>query len=369
MANSHRIFEEFNKVIRLSSERRVILKERRDSLRSRINQGFENIKGDRLLLESIGANVNEELEFQSQGSFVMDTIITPSRQEDEYDLDDGVYFKGNRTRDIRPSEQNFHDFIIESVKGGQSPYDIEKIVDKKTCVRVKYKGDNGDFNYHVDLPIYYAIHVETPDLADTGAGWHISSPVEFILWFENKIQSGFEAKYLLESRLYGAEYEQWLNDRRKKDHQLRRIVRYLKAWGDHLKGEMPPGVVMTILAASGNNYAENEREDIALRDTLINIRSWLRANGFRCPRPTTPEGEDLFKGYSETKKQYFLNALDSFIQSANQAIQHPNPKDACHKWQRHLGDRFPCNLAKDEIEQAKTYVAPAVIGSDNSRSA
>jgi hypothetical protein len=369
MANCNNLFQEFNKTIRLDNDRRITLKDRRDNLRSRINNGFNQLKKERYFLEKLDISVDEEMEFQSQGSYVMDTIINPSRKDDEYDIDDGVYFIGHRDAINRPTEQQFHNFVIVSIEQGRGTYQIEKIEDKKTCVRVRYKGNSGDFNYHVDLPIYYANDIKVPELADTLEGWKFSNPIEFIVWFEELIQSGFKPEFIIETKLYEKEYDEWLNDRRKKDHQLRRIVRYLKAWGDHLKEDMPPGVVMTILAGSDSNYEEHERDDVCLRNTLVNIKNWLSNNGFTCPRPTTRKGEDLFRSYSEEKKGYFKNALDSFINSANQALEYPNQKDACLKWQRHLGNRFPCFLAKDEIEGAKSYAAAAAIKSDNSRSA
>ena len=369
MANCNNLFQEFNKIIRLDNDRRINLRERRNNLRQRISNGFKQLNAKSYFQESLDVSIEEELEFQSQGSYVMDTIINPSRKEDEYDIDDGIYFLGKRQTYNRPTEQQFHDFVIASIDEGKGSYIIEKVEDKGTCVRVRYKGNNGEFNYHVDLPIYYATNVQTPELADTADGWKVSNPIEFIMWFEELMKSGFKEEYILKAESYEEEYSQWLNDRRKKDHQLRRIVRYLKAWGDHLKGDMPPGVVMTILAGSDSNFVENERDDVSLRNTLVNIQHWLRVNGFTCPRPTTPEGEDLFKGYSQTKKQYFENKLDAFIISADQALNNPNQKDACHKWQKHLGDRFPCELAKDEIEGAKEYLIPPVIKSNQSKSA
>ena len=43
----------------------------------------------------------------------------------------------------------------------------------------------------------------------------------------------------------------------------------LKAWGDYKKDEMPPGVIMTILA--GTNYYEDSRDDISLYENLRNL--------------------------------------------------------------------------------------------------
>ncbi|GMN11366.1 hypothetical protein MTsPCn9_10270 [Croceitalea sp. MTPC9] len=361
MANCNTLFLSFNKSIRLDDDRRINLREKRDNLRKRIKGGFGEVRKLH--------TVNEELEFQSQGSYVMDTIINPANPEDEYDIDDGVYFFGQRSREHRGETKNYHDFIIASIKSGIGQNEIEEIKEKDTCVRVRYRGKKNDFNYHVDLPIYYATDMYHPDLAHKKKSWLLSNPVDFILWFERIIDSGFEAKYLVERSRYEQEYQRWLDDRRKKDHQLRRIVRYLKAWGDHLKGEMPPGVVMTILAGSDSNYVANERDDISLLETLKNIRQWLRNNQFTCPRPTIPVGEDLFADYPQSRIDYFRDRLDAFISSGEQALENPNQKDACKKWQKHLGDRFPCFMAKDEIEGAKTYVAPAYIKSDNSRSA
>ncbi len=369
MANCNTLFEDFNRTIRLDSDRRIALRERRNNLRNRIKRGFNELRQINYFSESTNTSVEEEIEFQSQGSFVMDTIINPCRFEDEYDIDDGVYFIGQRTVSQRPTEQQFHDFIIRSIWKGHANNGFEKIDDRDTCVRVHYRGENGDFNYHVDLPIYYATDVYAPELADTRKGWYVSNPIAFIVWFEEKIQSGFEAKFILESMLYRDEYETWLNDRRKKDHQLRRIVRYLKAWCDNLNRAMPPGVIMTILAASDSNYQANDRDDVCLRDTLTNIRNWLNSNGFRCPRPTTPVGEDLFAHYSQERKENFRIALDQFINSANQAITIPTQREACPKWQKHLGFRFPCHLAGDEVEDSKLYATSPIIRSDNSRSA
>jgi hypothetical protein len=338
MANCNEIFIDFNKSIRLTDERRVLLREKRNDLRTRINGGYDIVKNiDKL---------NHEMEFQSQGSYVMDTIINPIDEEGQYDLDDGIYFIGSLARDNRPQPVTFHNWIIRSIEEGKSDNEIEEIKDKNTCVRVVYRGRNGDINYHIDLPLYYVIDVNNPDLADKKEWWHTSNPIEFIIWFENKIQSGFKKEFILESKLYSNEYDKWLNDIRKKDHQLRRIVRYLKAWGDFINEDMPPGVVMTILA--GENYVENERDDISLKDTLIKIRTWLVENDWKCPRPSTPKGEDLFKGYSIEKMNKFKNALNNFIEDAKQAVQNQNKRQSCVYWQNHLGNRFSCENVKDE---------------------
>ncbi len=329
MANCDNLFQQFNSTIRLSDEKRTLLRTVRDELRSRMQMRSTSYIQ---LVESADQREviqQHHLEHKSQGSYVMDTIITP--KDDDFDLDDGAYFIGSLNKESRPDAKLFHEWVAYAV-GEDEQYGVVK--DKDTCVRVEYKEEK----FHIDLPIYYTENYECPELAHKNEKWPLSNPSEFIEWFENKIDSGFQKGFIYEERLF-SQYQKWQEDVRKDEVQLRRIVRYLKAWGDNLRGEMPPGIVMTILAAE--NYKSNEREDVALRDTLKQIRAYLEGNGFKCPRPTTPKDEDLFENYGADRKNYFKKELDKFIDSANQAVSSQDLKEASQKWRDHLGNRFP----------------------------
>lgn len=361
MANCHSQFGIFNQVIRLTEERRHALMMARDDLRQRIINSFNNIKEQ---LPSV-----HELEFQTQGSFIMDTIINPISED--YDLDYGIYFIGNLSRLQRPPTKDFHSFVKRSVESN-NPY-VEKVVDKDTCVRALYKeGFNYLFEnklnklgkgFHIDLPMYYSTTKRSPDLAHLKKSWITSDPVEFIEWFENKVNSGFKSEYIYEKKLLSTQYDTWKEEVRRQDAQLRRIVRYLKAWCDYKDTEMPSGIILTILAAE--NYNHNERDDISLRDTLINIQTALQKE-FICKRPTTPIGENLLEGYEH--KISFMKSLSSFVDSAKQAINEGNQKRACGKWQSNFGNRFSCATALDYDETASAFASPAIITS-NAKSA
>ncbi|MGD0582935.1 MAG: CBASS cGAMP synthase [Bacteroidales bacterium] len=329
MANCHELFQHYNRAIKLSDEKREMLIGVRESLRKRMKENY-------LKIPSLERR-NLDLNFQSQGSFVMDTIIKPLN--DDFDLDDGVYFQDGLSEKERPAPQVFHNWVIRAI---DKNVEYENVKDKTTCVRVQYK-----VGFHIDIPIYYADNFDSPYLAETKKGWLLSNPVEFIAWFEGKTKSGFQKAFIYESLKYAEPYEKWLSDIRKKDCQIRRLVRYMKAWGDLRRSEMPSGIIMTILI--GENFAIDDRDDISFRDTLVNIRHYLLTNGFKCPRPTTPIGEDLFAEKSELEKQFFMNALNALIQAGNTAIMAANEKDACKEWEKHFGTRFPCHMAKDKI--------------------
>lgn len=301
MANCHKSFLNFNTVVSLSSEQKAELRKSRNAVRKKIRKRFKENHG------------GLSPKFHGQGSFMMNAIIEPL--DGEFDVDDGIYFEV--ASEPTQSVNTFHRWIYDAVDGhtNQAP------VDKQTCVRLIYAK-----HYHLDLPIYYIVKGQTPYLAHKGKGWIESDPREFIHWF---------------------------NDQADEEGQFKRIVRYLKAWSDYRKGDLPSGMIFSILAA--NNICFDERDDVALHQTLVNIRCSLQAN-FACYRPTTPANEDLLADYSKTKKEYFLDRLSSFIQSAERALSDDtSPKDACKAWQKHLGkDRF--SLVSDD-ESTSTALA------------
>lgn len=279
---------EFNTLIALQFNQKETLRKSRNAVRKKIRRYFQDKKN------------GLSPKFHGQGSFMMNTIIEPL--DGEFDIDDGIYFKV----EAQPlqSVSTFHQWIYEAIDGQTT----QKPIDKQTCVRLIYAGQ-----YHLDLPIYYIIEGQTPYLAHKRKGWIKSDPREFIKWF---------------------------NDKADTEGQLKRIVRYLKAWSDYRKGDLPSGLIFSILAA--NNTVFDERDDVSLYKTLLNIKSSLEES-FVCYRPTTPAYENLLEDYSKTNKDYLLGQLGSFIQSAEKALgEKTSQKDACKAWQRHFGeDRFP----------------------------
>ena len=104
MANCHNLFQHFNGAIKLTDEKRATLINVRDSLRKRMKGNYMQF--------STQERRNLDLEFQSQGSFVMDTIIKPINED--YDIDDGVYFNGKLSDNERPVPQVFHNWVVRA---------------------------------------------------------------------------------------------------------------------------------------------------------------------------------------------------------------------------------------------------------------
>lgn len=313
----------FNGKIRLTDKRKENLKGNRDAIKKKIRIWFAENKPDEL-----------QPKFAGQGSFEMNTIINPIPEYDEennqllkYDLDYGVYFIENEDEDNRKAIETWHNWVYSSVEDHTDTPPLKK----NTCVRVLYAD-----GHHIDLPIYYK-EDDSIELAHKSKDWIKSDPKEFYDWFNNKA---------------------------KDNQQLRRIVRYLKAWKNFRENnnsnlKLPSGFELTILAT--NNFVSNENDDAAFRETVRKIKSTLD-NKFECKRPTTPKGEDVFEDYSDTRKTNFLNTLQSLINDCDKAKDEKNFKRASEYLRNNqFGDRFP--LGKDESEDDKSNALAKSIGS------
>lgn len=306
MADSDSLFKAYNDIIKLAPSYRANLRRSRDSLRDKVREKF--------------ASKGYDVKFHRQGSFAMNTIIKP--YDDDYDVDDGIYM----LLEAEPEEaiSTLHTWVVEAARN----HTDQEPIDRGPCVRVLFKG-----GYHMDLVVYYKQQNAVPKLAHKSKGWIVSDPKQFADWFDREADA---------------------------QGQLKRLVRYFKAWKDNLRGEMPSGLILTILATQ--NRVLNERDDVAFLETMKAIRARL-SMAFVCYRPTVPH-EDLFAGYSQPRRDYFLARLNNFIQSGEEALAADTPKAACLKWKKHFGPRFPCHLAKDELEEAKRFDVPAFIRSD-----
>ncbi|MBI2281075.1 MAG: hypothetical protein HYU68_10365 [Bacteroidetes bacterium] len=323
MANCNEHFGTFNDTIRLTDARRKKLKVSRKELRNKIRKWFKDNKPN-----------EAQPKFNGQGSMSMDTIINPIPRkviEDNeeksklyYDVDDGIYFEGDKSIEDRPTPATYHNWIYEAVKGHTN---IDPI-DKNTCVRTIFAD-----GHNIDHPIYYKKGA-IPELAHKRDNYIDSDPKAFTEWFNEKADV---------------------------NPQLRRLVRSGKGWKDNREylnesKAMPSGLIMTILITENVVYRDG-RDDIALKETLINIQSKLLAE-FVCKRPTTPKGENLLKNY--TQKDYFMKCLDDFINDSKKALQEKNFRKSTELWRKHLSERFPLGDDEDDISSTSAGLATII---------
>lgn len=302
MANCNKLFIDFDNELNLTKSKRNSLQASRETIRDKIRSYFKK------------NHPEYPPHFWIQGSYKMNTAIR--YKDDTCDLDDGVYF-----------------FKEPDVSGGTLQSWVYKAVEditttppmhKEKCIRVIYKDD-----YHIDLPVYYKLDKdddsEHPSLAVRTNDYEKSDPKKFIEWF---------------------------NEQRDDDGQLVRIVKYLKAWGDNTPNKMPSGLALTLLASECIQY--DERDDIALRATLIQIKNRLNTSWVLTMPDCCPDDSDLFNDFDQDKKDYIISMLDDFIRDANKAIdEESNQLNASRLWYKHLGPHFPEGEDEDVDEKEK----------------
>ncbi len=307
MANLDYLFKVFDSELTITNSKKDKMMASKDYLRDKIRKHFKQ--------NHEGYNPK----FFIQGSYKLKTLIRT--KDDTCDLDDGVYFYNNPNNVTGTTLQKW---VKEAVDGTTDATPTHK----RKCIRVDYKA-----GYNIDLPVMVFNNDKDahPNLAVKNSDFQSDDPKEFVDYFKNK-----------------------------KTDQMVRIIKYLKAWCDHKRENMPSGLSMTILTLK--HFQKNQRDDISLKYTLIEIEKDLKKN-FRCIMPTTPK-DDLFNDYSDTRKNNFMNNLADFIDDAKKAIEEPNHHKASILWRKHLGNRFPIgddkndsnsNIFNNTIGKSKPY--------------
>ena len=262
--------------------------------------------------------------FRGQGSYAMGTTVNPI--DGEYDIDDGVYLQhlDNQDDSNWPAAATVHNWLVKATEGPTN----EKPIDKRTCVRVRYAGQ-----YHVDLPSYGELNGKYLLAVKGEVKWPRSDPLALTDWFIDKVKSHGE--------------------------QLRRIVRYLKAWADfqsNRHGKMPSGLLLTVLAA--NYYQSHEKDDVALANTLQTISNAI-SNIFYVLNPVDVS-EELTARLSDFQKTRFQEAIKAAVEDANAAVTLEDEHEASKHWRKQLGDRFPI-VAKKENNGLKKQTATGIV--------
>ena len=292
MADLHKEFGTFHDRIALTPGKKDSLRKSRDAIRERIWHYFR---------EKLGVKVPN---FHGQGSFAMITTVNPL--DNEFDIDDGVYLQHLSEVDDSewPTPEMVHRWLVEATDGHTN----EKPIDKRTCVRVRYSGQ-----YHVDLPSYAILNGEYM-LAEKGEkDWHHSDPKALTDWFKDSVK--------------------------KEGEQLRRMVRYLKAWADYQskkRGKMPNGLILTVLAT--RNFCPHERDDVSLADTAAAIS--VAVNPIVCVFNPVDNTEELTSRLSDTQKARFQDAISDMTSDGSESVNHVSKKKASEIWREQFGDRF-----------------------------
>lgn len=160
-----------------------------------------------------------------QGSYKYATLIKPVNAKEAYDVDVGVYFEWDDELDIEPTARQLREWVQNELliyeRKCKELRSIE-VPPKQRCSRASYL-----HQFHIDTPVYHLNPKrETRRLACWSNEWENSDPKLLYKWFRDAAT--------------GDERE-----------QLRRLVRYLKAWAavsfDDIPASRPSSIFLTVV--------------------------------------------------------------------------------------------------------------------------
>ena len=266
--------------VTLPQAERTNMRDRRNANRDRLKKGLKN------------NDKPTPREFVKQGSYAMKTMT--QHPENDYDIDDGVYFEKNDLVGGRGAEMSglqARQMVRDALDDGsfKEPPEV-----RSNCVRAYYTA-----GYHVDLPVYRRVKAtdvwgnESLHHELAASEWKRSDARDVTDWFD---------------RENAGQSPDTTNGR-----QLRRIVRQIKKYArsrSSWSGEILSGFGISALVVEC--YRPNlSREDAALHDTMKALRDRLKSN-LVIEHPVTPN-ETITKGDDDARAKFLRDRLTEAI--------------------------------------------------------
>jgi hypothetical protein len=231
----------YNDHVRLGEERRTLAKYRDTNL-ERLKAGLEKLGHP------------SSFDHRDQGSYAMHTINQHPKKD--YDIDVAIIFsKDDLPGSALDARKRVEDAMHEG--GGNFSQPPETMTN---AVQVYYAE-----GHHIDLAVYRRYEDGYGKLIQEHAGrdWTSRDPMEITNWFNDAVHE------------YSPSKEQGATVA---ENQMRRIVRWLKAFAKSRESwDLPGGLIISVLVAEcyGPDFY---RDDVCLYNTMVSIRDRLQLN-------------------------------------------------------------------------------------------
>lgn len=308
--------------------------------------------------------------FFTQGSWSYKTLNAPAKEPQQADLDDGVYLPMTfvkQTRRPSAASKIFFNAAEEALRPLVEVNDWKMSTDKATCIRIEISTVA-----HVDIPLY-AIPDEEFLLLQKASmeQYGYDSISEAVTRAERDVWTALPADEVL---LAHREDDWKKSDPRPlrdwfvgqveaKGIQLRRVVRYLKAYRDWRWPEGGPSSILLMATAAPLFKAEHGRDDLALLGVASGMAESLRA-GVSNP---TDSNESLTARLGPEKVEEAAEAFEVFANYVRGALDSTSPTQACSWMIDKFGSRFPNEpgwVKVSSVQETVASVAPVPAASE-----
>lgn len=255
-----------------------------------------------------------------QGSYKFGTLIKPLSKGEQYDVDLGVYFSWSKTEGATPGPVQLKSWAQTALEEYLDECAEAKSVDtppKERCARIVYAEQ-----FHIDVPAYH-FDADTDErrLATESNGWEDSDPKKVYVWFKEKVE----------------------NPER---DQLRRLIRYFKAWSVIAFDESPAArassILLTVVASDayvsggvGDSNLDDEDAFCLVAETMLKRLQ----DDSRVPNPVN-EDENLNRIPADEFEK-FLEKLQNLVDVGERAAQCEDVAGAALAWADAFSYVFP----------------------------
>jgi hypothetical protein len=307
--------------------------------------------------------------FFTQGSWSYKTLNAPAKEPQQADLDDGAYLPMTFVKQTkRPStaSQIFFAAAEEALRPLVAKNKWAMDNDKDTCIRIEISS-----KAHIDIPLY-AIPDDEYELLKASLehrGYDVT--MDSISKAEHDVWTALPA----DSVLLAHRKEDWkksdprplrdwfVSEVEVKGTQLRRIVRYLKAYRDWRWAEGGPSSILLMATAAPLFDAKHGRDDSALLSVVSGMAASLRV-GVDNP---TDSSESLTKRLGAEKVEEAALAFEDLEKFLRGALDSNSPEQACAWMVAKFGERFPNEpgwVKVSSVQDTVAAVAPVPAASE-----
>ncbi len=304
--------------VRLGEKQRNEMRDRRRANQARLKKGLEERE------KPIPKH------FIKQGSYAMHTMV--QHPENDYDIDDGSIFSKDNLKGPQGGDMTSHatrNMVRDCVDDGSFNTPPEVL---KNCIRVYYAG-----NYHVDIPVYREYEDDNGEniLELASSEWRRSDPTELTKWFNKAV------------------IDQSPNENN--GRQMRRIVCLLKKFARSRNSwKLPSGLIQSVLVEA-NYLACNERDDIALYETMQTIYNRLILTGRQVFNPVD-SCEELTKGSDDSKMKEFEDRLKWVLEKLRPVKDETCTKNEAIKlWKEVFKDKYFDQFIDEDEEEGEDF--------------
>lgn len=348
--------------IELPKDERADIAQAKLEVRNCLRDGIPRV------LRAGGATTNvPEPRFFTQGSWAYKTLNSPSQQPQQADCDDGAYlplsFVAQAAR--RPSVAST--IYFKAAEAALTPLVAQRgwtlITSKETCVRVEISQ-----TAHIDVPLYAIPDDEFAKLTTAALREGFDSVSKAMAFAERDAWT----KLPRDSVLLAHREKDWiesdprpvkdwfLGEVEVKGEQLRRVVRYLKAYRDWQWQSGGPASILLMAAASPVFERRQGRDDLALLDVVTRLPQELR-KGVCNP---VEKDESLTKRLGNAGVEEAARKFEELEKNLRGALDAGSPSQACIWMRQQFGSRFPNRPDRVKLVTVAATIAatPAMAG-------